>query len=203
MAVVLIASSFNCTQFTKFLIFSILPICRWCKLNMDDFDSMSEFSPFTWQPVYSDGSGGELMDFNAAIEDQSHLSSSRGMLETIVEETSDDEENGIYSGKWSGSDSFSSGSSETGSVVRVDVANGEIASVRIDFINDTYPISFRSRQPGHNLGARLHLPAKATQAGSGAGKARLHTDVVTVQSAAEPSRSGRQQSLRQLLHEAE
>lgn len=92
---------------------------------MDDFDSMSEFSPFTWQPVYSDGSGGELMDFNSAIEHQSHLSSSRGMLETIVEETSDDEENGLYSGQWSGSDSFSSGLSETGSVVRVDVAHGE------------------------------------------------------------------------------
>lgn len=85
---------------------------------------MSEFSPFTWQPVYSDGSSGELMDFNA-IENQSHLSSSRGILETIVEETSDDEENGLFSGKWSGSDSFSSGSSETGSVVRVDVAHGE------------------------------------------------------------------------------
>lgn len=92
---------------------------------MDEFDSMSEFSPFTWQPVYSDGSSGELMDFNAAIEHQSNLSTSRGILETIVEETSDDEENGIYSGKWSGSDSFSSGSSETGSVVRVDVVNGE------------------------------------------------------------------------------
>lgn len=92
---------------------------------MDEFDNMSEFSPFTWQPVYSDGTSGEMMDFNAAIENQSHLSSSRGMLETIVEETSDDEENGFYSAKWSGSDSFSSGSSETGSVVRVDVANGE------------------------------------------------------------------------------
>lgn len=90
---------------------------------MDDFENMSEFSPFTWQPVYSDGSSGELMDFTA-IENQSHLSNSRGMLETIVEETSDDEENGLYNG-WSGSDSFSSGSSETGSVVRVDVANGE------------------------------------------------------------------------------
>lgn len=95
---------------------------------MDEFDNMSEFSPFTWQPVYSDGSSGELMDFNAAIEHQSHLSSSRGMLETIVEETSDDEENGIYSGKWSGSDSFSSGSSETGSVVRVDISHGEVQS---------------------------------------------------------------------------
>lgn len=91
---------------------------------MDEFENMSEFSPFTWQPVYSDGSSGEMMDFNA-IENQSHLSSSRGMLETIVEETSDDEENGLYSGKWSGSDSFSSGSSETGSVVRVDVAPGK------------------------------------------------------------------------------
>ncbi|CRK91009.1 CLUMA_CG004697, isoform A [Clunio marinus] len=92
---------------------------------MDDFDNMSEFSPFTWQPVYSDGSSGELMDFNSAIGDQSHLSSSRGMLETIVEETSDDEENGLYSGNWSGSDSFSSGSSETGSVVRVDVTHDQ------------------------------------------------------------------------------
>lgn len=91
---------------------------------MDEFDNMSEFSPFTWQPVYSDGSSGELMDFNA-IENQSHLSSSRGILETIVEETSDDEENGLFSGKWSGSDSFSSGSSETGSVVRVDVVQGK------------------------------------------------------------------------------
>lgn len=104
---------------------------------MDDFDSMSEFSPFTWQPVYSDGSGGELMDFNAAIEHQSHLSSSRGMLETIVEETSDEEENGIYSGKWSGSDSFSSGSSETGSVVRVDVAHGKIQSITVHFLINT------------------------------------------------------------------
>lgn len=91
---------------------------------MDEFENMSEFSPFTWQPVYSDGSSGELMDFNS-IEQQSNLSSSRMILETIVEETSDDEENGVYSGDWSGSDSFSSGSSETGSVVRVDVANGK------------------------------------------------------------------------------
>lgn len=91
---------------------------------MDEFDSMSEFSPFTWQPVYSDGSSGELMDFNA-IEHQSHLSTSRGILETIVEETSDDEENGLYGAKWSGSDSFSSGSSDTGSVVRVDLVAGE------------------------------------------------------------------------------
>lgn len=91
---------------------------------MDEFENMSEFSPFVWQPVYPDGSSSELMDFSA-IEQQSHLSSSRGILETIVEETSDDEENGLYSGEWSGSDSFSSGSSETGSVVRVDVANGE------------------------------------------------------------------------------
>ena len=92
---------------------------------MDDFENMTEFSPFTWQPVYSDGTGGEMMDFNIAIE-QSNLSSSRGILETIVEETSDDEENLFNgNGKWSGSDSFSSGSSETGSVVRVDVQNGE------------------------------------------------------------------------------
>lgn len=92
---------------------------------MDEFDNMSEFSPFTWQPVYSDGSSGELMDFNTTIDQQSQFSASRGILETIVEETSDDEENGLYSGNWSGSDSFSSGSSETGSVVRVDVAAGE------------------------------------------------------------------------------
>jgi hypothetical protein len=92
---------------------------------MDEFDNMSEFSPFTWQPVYSDGSSGELMDFNATIDQQSQFSASRGILETIVEETSDDEENGLYSGNWSGSDSFSSGSSETGSVVRVDIAAGE------------------------------------------------------------------------------
>lgn len=94
---------------------------------MDDFENMSEFSPFTWQPVYADGSSGEIIDFNtAAIEQQSQFSTSRGMLETIVEETSDDEENGLYSGQWTtGSDSFSSGSSETGSVVRVDAAGGE------------------------------------------------------------------------------
>jgi hypothetical protein len=91
-------------------------------LTMDEFDNMSEFSPFTWQPIYSDGSSGELMDFS--IDQQSQFSTSRGILETIVEETSDDEEN-LYSGNWSGSDSFSSGSSETGSVVRVDVAAGE------------------------------------------------------------------------------
>jgi hypothetical protein len=89
---------------------------------MDDFENMTEFSPFTWQPVYSDGSSGEMMDFNIAIEQQSHLSSSRGILETIVEETSDDEDNSYN--KWSGSDSFSSGSSETGSVVHVDAQNG-------------------------------------------------------------------------------
>lgn len=94
---------------------------------MDDFENMTEFSPFTWQPVYSDGSRGDVIDFNIAIEHQSHLSSSRGILETIVEETSDDEENGLYSnGKWSDNDSFSSGSSETGSVVHVDGAqNGK------------------------------------------------------------------------------
>lgn len=92
---------------------------------MDDFENMTEFSPFTWQPVYSDGTSGEMMDFNIAIEQQAHLSSSRGILETIVEETSDDEENGLYNSKWSGSDSFSSGSSETGSVVHVDAQNGE------------------------------------------------------------------------------
>jgi hypothetical protein len=92
---------------------------------MDDFENMTEFSPFTWQPVYSDGSRGEIMDFNIAIENQNHLSSSRGVLETIVEETSDDEnENGLYGAKWSGSDSFSSGSSDTGSVVHVEVQNG-------------------------------------------------------------------------------
>lgn len=93
---------------------------------MDEFENMSEFSPFTWQPIYSDGSGGELMDFNA-IEHQSHLSNSRGILETIVEETSDDEE--PY--KWSGSDSFSSGSSDTGSVVRVDLVAGELMNFHI------------------------------------------------------------------------
>lgn len=91
---------------------------------MDDFENMSEFSPFTWQPVYADGSG-EVIDFNSAIESQSQFSTSRGMLETIVEETSDDEDNGPYSGQWTGSDSFSSGSSETGSVVRVDAAGGK------------------------------------------------------------------------------
>lgn len=92
---------------------------------MDDFENMSEFSPFTWQPVYADGSSGEIIDFNSAIEQQSQFSTSRGMLETIVEETSDDEENGMYSGQWTCSDSFSSGSSETGSVVRVDAAGGK------------------------------------------------------------------------------
>lgn len=93
---------------------------------MDEFENMTEFSPFTWQPVYSDGTQGEAMDFSLSIEQQSHLSSSRGILETIVEETSDDEENvngGVYA-KWSGSDSFSSGSSETGSVVHVETQNG-------------------------------------------------------------------------------
>lgn len=95
---------------------------------MDDFENMSEFSPFTWQPVYADGSSGEIIDFNTtAIEQQSQFSTSRGMLETIVEETSDDEENGLYSGQWTtGSDSFSSGSSETGSVVRVDAVGGKL-----------------------------------------------------------------------------
>jgi hypothetical protein len=92
---------------------------------MDEFENMTEFSPFTWQPVYSDGSSGEVMDFNIAIDQQSQLSASRGILETIVEETSDDEENGLYSGNWSRSDSFSSGSSETGSVVHVETQNGE------------------------------------------------------------------------------
>lgn len=95
---------------------------------MDDFENMSEFSPFTWQPVYSDGTQGEVMDFNIAIDQQSHLSSSRGILETIVEETSDDEENGVYA-KWSGSDSFSSGSSQTGSVVHVDTQNGKLPQI--------------------------------------------------------------------------
>ena len=90
---------------------------------MDEFENMTEFSPFTWQPVYSDGTQGEVMDFNIAIDQQSQLSSSRSILETIVEETSDDEENGVYP-KWSGSDSFSSGSSQTGSVVYVDPQNG-------------------------------------------------------------------------------
>lgn len=94
--------------------------------KMEEFDNnMTEFSPFTWQPVYSDGSAGELMDFSATIEQQNNLSTSRGILETIVEETSDDEDN-HFSGKWSrNSDSFSSGSSETGSVVRVDVVQGK------------------------------------------------------------------------------
>jgi hypothetical protein len=92
---------------------------------MDDFENMTEFSPFTWQPVYSDGTQGEAMDFSINIDQQSHLSSSRGILETIVEETSDDEENGGVYAKWSGSDSFSSGSSETGSVVHVETQNGE------------------------------------------------------------------------------
>lgn len=98
------------------------------KTMMDDFENMSEFSPFTWQPVYADGSSGEIIDFNTtAIEQQSQFSTSRGMLETIVEETSDDEENGLYSGQWTtGSDSFSSGSSETGSVVRVDAVGGKL-----------------------------------------------------------------------------
>lgn len=93
--------------------------------KMEEFDNnMTEFSPFTWQPVYSDGSAGEIMDFSATIEQQNNLSTSRGILETIVEETSDDEDN-HFSGKWSrNSDSFSSGSSETGSVVRVDVVQG-------------------------------------------------------------------------------
>jgi hypothetical protein len=96
---------------------------------MDDFENMSEFSPFTWQPVYANTDGSsEMIDFNSAIEHQSQFSTSRGMLETIVEETSDDEETHVYSGQWTGSDSFSSGSSETGSVVRVDAAGGEISN---------------------------------------------------------------------------
>jgi hypothetical protein len=91
---------------------------------MDEFDNLTEFSPFTWQPVFADEAG-EMIDFNISIEQQSQLSSSRGILETIVEETSDDEDN-HFSGKWSPDDSFSSGSgnSETGSVVRVDMAQG-------------------------------------------------------------------------------
>lgn len=94
---------------------------------MDEFDNMTEFSPFTWQPVYADEPS-EMIDFN--IEQQSQLSSSRGILETIVEETSDDEDN-HFSGKWSPDDSFSSGSgnSETGSVVRVDTTQGEFTTL--------------------------------------------------------------------------
>lgn len=134
---------------------------------MDEFDNMSEFSPFTWQPVYSDGSSGELMDFSATIDQQSQFSASRGILETIVEETSDDEENGLYSGNWSGSDSFSSGSSETGSVVRVDVAAGEnFKFISCTLINHSIIFHFRSRHSRHDFGARFHLPAKASQAGS-------------------------------------
>lgn len=89
---------------------------------MDEFENMSEFSPFTWHPVYTD-TNGEMSEFNATIEQQSQLSTSRGILETIVEETSDDEDNNL-NGKWSPDDSFSSGSSETGSVVRVEVVPG-------------------------------------------------------------------------------
>lgn len=128
---------------------------------MDDFENMTEFSPFTWQPVYSDGTSGELMDFNV-IEHQSQLSSSRGILETIVEETSDDEENGLYNGKWSGSDSFSSGSSsETGSVVRVDLAQGMLNN-KIHIYNGQSIFNFlmfchfRSRR---NVRARFYLSA--------------------------------------------
>lgn len=152
--------------------------------TMDDFENMSEFSPFTWQPVYSDGSSGELMDFNA-IENQSHLSNSRGMLETIVEETSDDEENGLYSG-WSGSDSFSSGSSETGSVVRVDIANGGCSS-NLSRIKLELAFYFRSRQPRRNLGARFHLSAEAPSTGSRAAEIGLHSDDFPLQSATEPA----------------
>ena len=90
---------------------------------MDEFDNMSEFSPFTWHPVYTDATS-EMSEFNTTIEQQSQLSASRGILETIVEETSDDEDTNL-NGKWSPDDSFSSGSSETGSVVRVDLVTGE------------------------------------------------------------------------------
>lgn len=91
---------------------------------MDEFDNMTEFSPFTWQPVYGDENG-DMMDFNLSIAEQSQLSSSRGILETIVEETSDDEDH-QFSGKWSPDDSFSSGNSETGSVVRVETTQGNL-----------------------------------------------------------------------------
>lgn len=134
--------------------------------KMEEFDNnMTEFSPFTWQPVYSDGSAGELMDFSATIEQQNNLSTSRGILETIVEETSDDEDN-HFSGKWSrNSDSFSSGSSETGSVVRVDVVQGEKIIILLSFRTNNQLLMvffiFRTRQRC-NVRTRFHLSAQTT-----------------------------------------
>lgn len=58
------------------------------------------------------------------VVDGAYLTASRQILETITEETSEDEEN---NGNWSQYEhSIWSSESETGSVIRMEVHNGEL-----------------------------------------------------------------------------
>ena len=74
---------------------------------------VSDDIPFPWLPAYSEA-------------EQSQLSNSSRILETIVEETSDDEDS-LHQERWSQFDHVwsSSGGSDTGSVIRVGTPSGK------------------------------------------------------------------------------
>lgn len=82
---------------------------------MEEFDiSNGGELPSAWLPPYTDAGG----------TDQSYLA--RVMLEPIMEETSDDDDSTSPNEQWSQYEQAWSSASDTGSVIRVEINQGEI-----------------------------------------------------------------------------
>lgn len=89
---------------------------------MDDLDMLS--SSFPWLP-YNASQFSADQSLHGSI-DLSYLSQRSSMLEPIMEETSDDDDGSGGGGHvWSHYDSQWSSESETGSVIRVELVQGE------------------------------------------------------------------------------